>query len=148
DTQPAPAAAKIGNVPKASILGIRLRTWWPCYLMMLPGIAYFLIFHYFPSYQAKRAFEDFRIFGDYLWVGFKHFETLYNSPAFFQVLANTLIISGMKMVFVFPVPILVALLINEVRGSGLRRFIQSAIYLPHFLSWVVIAGIFIAALSP
>jgi putative aldouronate transport system permease protein len=64
------------------------------------------------------------------------------------VLANTLIISTLKILFVFPVPILVALLLNEIRGGALRKFIQSAIYLPHFLSWVVIAGIFIALLSP
>ncbi|SDG15210.1 ABC transporter permease [Pelagibacterium luteolum] len=142
----------IGNVPKTAnlrtALGMKIRAWWPYYLMLLPGLVYFIVFHYYPIYQAKLAFEDFRIFGDNLWVGTKHFETLFDSRAFFQVLANTLIISAMKMAFVFPVPILLALLINEVRASGLRRFIQSAIYLPHFLSWVVIAGIFIAALSP
>ncbi|MBX8785544.1 sugar ABC transporter permease, partial [Ochrobactrum sp. GRS2] len=81
-------------------------------------------------------------------VGLKHFELLFSSTIFWQVLANTLIISAMKIVFVFPVPIIVALLLNEVRGTGTRKFIQSAIYLPHFLSWVVIAGIFIAVLSP
>lgn len=126
----------------------KMRTWWPYYVMMTPGIIYFIVFHYFPIYQAKLAFQDFRIFDENLWVGFKHFATLFDSSAFFQVLANTLIISGLKIAFVFPVPILLALLINEVRTSNLRRFIQSAIYLPHFLSWVVIAGIFIAALSP
>lgn len=124
------------------------RTWWPFYLMLLPGVLYFAVFHYFPIYQAKLAFEEFRIIGSNVWVGFKHFSTLAASPVFFQVMFNTLIISAMKIAFVFPVPILVALLINEVRSSGARKFIQSAIYLPHFLSWVVIAGIFIAALSP
>jgi putative aldouronate transport system permease protein len=64
------------------------------------------------------------------------------------VLANTLIISTMKIVFFFPVPIIVAILLNEIRGGAFRKFIQSAIYLPHFLSWVVIAGVFIAVLSP
>jgi putative aldouronate transport system permease protein len=81
-------------------------------------------------------------------VGLKHFQTLFASPVFWQVLANTLIISTMKIVFVFPIPIVVALLLNEVRGGRFRKFVQSAIYLPHFLSWVVIAGIFIALLSP
>jgi len=69
-----------------------------------------------------------------------HFMTLFGSPVFYQVLLNTLIISGMKILFVFPIPIIVALLLNEIRGGALRKFIQSAIYLPHFLSWVVIAG--------
>ena len=139
-----------GNVPTNSegrfMRG--LKTWWPYYLMMSPGVIYFALFHYLPIWEAKLAFEDFRIIGDNIWVGFKHYETLFSSPIFMQVLLNTLIISGMKMLFVFPVPIFLALMINEVRGTGLRKFIQSAIYLPHFLSWVVIAGIFIAALSP
>ncbi len=139
-----------GNVPNNSegrfMRG--LKTWWPYYLMMSPGVIYFALFHYLPIWEAKLAFEDFRIIGDNIWVGFKHYETLFSSPIFMQVLLNTLIISGMKMLFVFPVPIFLALMINEVRGTGLRKFIQSAIYLPHFLSWVVIAGIFIAALSP
>jgi len=126
----------------------RIRPWLPYYVMLAPGILYFVVFHYYPIYFAKLAFEDFRIFGDNPWVGFKHFETLFDSPAFSQVLYNTIVISTLKIVFVFPVPILIALLINEVRFLQLRRFIQSAIYLPHFLSWVVIAGIFIAALSP
>lgn len=125
-----------------------LRTWWPYYVMLAPGVVYFLIFHYFPIYKAKLAFEDFRIIGPNIWVGLKHYYVLFSSSAFMQVLTNTLIISAMKMAFVFPVPIFLALLINEVRGTGLRKFVQSAIYLPHFLSWVVIAGIFIAALSP
>ena len=147
------SAAKIGNVPSASSAraaarALKFRQWWPYYLMLAPGILYFLVFHYFPIYQAKLAFQDFRIFGDNVWVGLKYFEALLGSPAFYQVLLNTLIISTMKMVFFFPVPILLALLVNEVRSSSLRRFIQSAIYLPHFLSWVVVAGIFIAALSP
>jgi len=147
-----------GNVPSAKgnqhadklagklVLG--LRKWWPYYLMMAPGIIFFVVFHYLPIWEAKIAFEQVRIIPPNLWVGWKHFETLFSSPVFWQVMANTVIISGMKMLFVFPVPILVALLLNEIRSGSLRKFIQSAVYLPHFLSWVVIAGVFIAALSP
>lgn len=116
--------------------------------MMAPALIFFFIFHYMPIWEAKIAFEQLRIIPPNIWVGLKHFELLFSSPIFWQVLANTLIISAMKIVFVFPVPILVALLLNEVRGTGTRKFLQSAIYLPHFLSWVVIAGIFIAVLSP
>ena len=125
-----------------------VRTWWPYFLMLSPGAIYFGLFHFYPIYEAKLAFHDFRIIGPDIWVGLKHFKALVVSTAFAQVLANTFIISGMKIVFVFPLPILLALLINEVRGNTLRRGVQSVIYLPHFLSWVVIAGIFIAALSP
>ncbi|MBK5566069.1 ABC transporter permease subunit [Ensifer sp. SSB1] len=139
-----------GNVPKIrrQSLSKSVRQWWPYYLMMAPGLIFFVIFHYFPIWEAKIAFEQLRIIPPNIWVGIKHFQTLFSSPIFWQVLANTLIISTMKIVFFFPIPIIVALLLNEIRGGAFRKFIQSAIYLPHFLSWVVIAGVFIAVLSP
>lgn len=139
-----------GNVPniRRQSFSKSVRQWWPYYLMMAPGLIFFVIFHYFPIWEAKIAFEQLRIIPPNIWVGLKHFQTLFSSPIFWQVLANTLIISTMKIVFFFPVPIIVALLLNEIRGGAFRKFIQSAIYLPHFLSWVVIAGVFIAVLSP
>lgn len=147
-TQPQEKSAKFGNVPKVPNGWTELRRFWPYYLMLAPGVIYFVIYHYLPIYEARLAFQDVRIFGDNIWVGFKHFAAIFRSTVFYQVLWNTLIISAMKLVFVFPVAIVVALLVNEVRSGALRKFIQSAIYLPHFLSWVVIASIFIAALSP
>lgn len=141
-------STQIGNVPKMKRFKSSIRQWWPYYLMMAPALIFFFIFHYMPVWEAKIAFEQLRIIPPNIWVGLMHFELLFSSTIFWQVLANTLIISAMKIVFVFPVPIIVALLLNEVRGTGTRKFIQSAIYLPHFLSWVVIAGIFIAVLSP
>ncbi|WP_429811958.1 ABC transporter permease [Ensifer sp. B1-9] len=142
--------SKNGNVPnvRRRSFSKSVRQWWPYYLMMAPGLIFFVIFHYFPIWEAKIAFEQLRIIPPNIWVGLKHFQTLFSSPIFWQVLANTLIISTMKIVFFFPVPIIVALLLNEIRGGAFRKFIQSAIYLPHFLSWVVIAGVFIAVLSP
>ena len=125
-----------------------LRQWWPYYAMMAPGLLFFFVWHYVPIWEAKMAFEQVRIIPPNIWVGLKNFGVLFSSPIFHQVLLNTLIISGMKILFVFPVPIMVALLLNEVRNGKLRGAIQSAIYLPHFLSWVVIAGVFIALLSP
>jgi putative aldouronate transport system permease protein len=125
-----------------------LARWWPYYVMMAPGLLFFFVWHYVPIWEAKMAFEQVRIIPPNIWVGLKHFQTLFLSPVFYQVLANTLIISGLKILFVFPIPIMVALLLNEVRNGALRKSIQSAIYLPHFLSWVVIAGVFIALLSP
>jgi putative aldouronate transport system permease protein len=124
------------------------RHWWPFYVMMAPGLIFFFIWHYVPIWEAKMAFEQVRIIPPNIWVGLKNFQLLFASPVFYQVVLNTVIISGMKLLFVFPVPIVVALLLNEVRSSGARKWIQSAIYLPHFLSWVVIAGVFIALLSP
>jgi putative aldouronate transport system permease protein len=138
-------AAKIGNVPRFLPA---LRKWWPYYVMLAPGVVFFAIWHYLPIWEARIAFEKVRIIPPNIWVGWLHFTTLFASPIFWQVLANTIIISAMKIAFVFPVPIVVALLLNEVRSGKLRKFVQSAIYLPHFLSWVVIAGVFIALLSP
>ncbi|UXN69521.1 ABC transporter permease subunit [Devosia neptuniae] len=147
---PAHAEAESANGLLASTggFGAKVRQWWPYYAMMAPGIIFFILFHYLPIWEAKIAFEQVRIIPPNIWVGLKHFQVLFTSPVFWQVLVNTLIISGMKMLFVFPVPIVVALMLNEVRSGSLRKFIQSAVYLPHFLSWVVIAGVFIAALSP
>lgn len=143
-----------GNVPgnpgpsRAVRLSLGWRAWWPYYVMIAPGLLFILIWDYIPMYEARMAFEQVRIIPPNIWVGLKQFQTLFASPVFYSVILNTLIISGMKLLFVFPVPILVALMLNEVRGGPLRKTIQSAIYLPHFLSWVVISGLFIALLSP
>jgi putative aldouronate transport system permease protein len=141
-------ATRAGNVPKSHRLMLGFRRWWPYYVMLAPGLLFFVVWHYFPIWEAKMAFEQVRIIPPNVWVGLKHFQTLFSSPVFYQVLANTLIISAMKIAFVFPIPIIVSLLLNEIRGGRFRKFVQSAIYLPHFLSWVVIAGIFISILSP
>jgi putative aldouronate transport system permease protein len=121
---------------------------WVLYLMLFPALLYFVIFHVIPLIGMKLAFQDYRIIGDNVWVGLKHFNVLFSSPAFYDVLKNTIIISTMKIIFVFPIPIILSLLINEVRNSFYRKYIQSVVYLPHFLSWVVIAGIWISFLSP
>lgn len=156
--RPHPGGASIGEFGTTPAVARRdgrwsrfrhgLRRWWPYYVMMGPGLLFFLVWHYFPIWEAKMAFEQVRIIPPNFWVGLKNFQVLFASPIFYQVLINTLIISAMKIAFVFPVPILVALLLNEIRSGKLRGFIQSAIYLPHFLSWVVIAAVFIALLSP
>ena len=144
------AGQELGNrlLPSGVTFRAQVRQWWPYYAMMAPGLIFFIIWHYVPIWEAKMAFEQVRIIPPNIWVGLKNFQLLFSSPIFYQVLANTLIISGMKILFVFPVPIIVALLLNEIRSGKLRGTLQSAIYLPHFLSWVVISGVFIALLSP
>ncbi|EHM2228331.1 sugar ABC transporter permease [Salmonella bongori] len=143
-----------GNMPRpytisrSTAFWQKLRRWWPFYLMAFPGVVYFFIWHYLPVWEAKIAFEQYRIIPPNIWVGMQYFATLMSSLVFWQVIQNTIIIGVMKLVFIFPVPILVALLLNEVRSSGYRKFVQSVIYLPHYLSWVVIASIAIATLSP
>lgn len=126
----------------------KLRKDWVLYAMLFPAILYFVIFHVVPLIGMKLAFQDYRILGDHVWVGWKHFEALFSSPAFLDVLKNTMIISTMKMIFVFPIPIILSLLINEVMNGRYRKYVQSIVYLPHFLSWVVIAGVWISLLGP
>ncbi|WP_277585920.1 ABC transporter permease [Psychrobacillus antarcticus] len=126
----------------------RIKKDWVIYLMLFPAILYFVIFNVIPIIGMKLAFQDYRVIGDNIWVGLKHFKVLFSSPAFFDVLQNTIIISTMKIVFFFPIPIVLSLMINELRNGPFRKYVQSVIYLPHFLSWVVIAGVWISLLSP
>lgn len=117
------------------------------YLMLLPVIIYYIVWHYIPMWGARIAFQDVKYIGTNEWAGLKHFKMLFSSPVFFRVFLNTIAISAMKIGFFFPLPIILAFMFNEIRSSGYRKIIQSVIYLPHFLSWVVIAGIFISLLS-
>ena len=118
------------------------------YLMLLPAALFFCLFHVWPIIGMKLAFYDYRILGDDVFVGFKHFRNLFSTPVFSTVLANTLIISLMKLILIFPLPILFALMLNELVNGPFRKFVQIVSYLPHFLSWVVIAGIWFEFLSP
>ncbi|MFZ4617634.1 MAG: hypothetical protein ACOYM2_15740 [Rectinemataceae bacterium] len=118
------------------------------YILLAPALIYFLVFHILPMAGMSIAFQDFRLFGKSRFVGLKHFVILFSSPGFFTVLTNTLILSTMKIILFFPLPLVFALMVNELRAMALRRFVQSVAYLPHFLSWVVIAGVWIAFLSP
>ncbi len=121
------------------------------YLLMLPGIIYFIVFRYIPLGGLVIAFKDYRfvdgIWGSE-WVGFEHFQDLFNKGDFMEILGNTLTISILKLIFGFPAPIILALMLNEVRSQTFKRVVQTIVYLPHFISWVVLSGIIIAVLSP
>ncbi|REK63462.1 MAG: protein lplB [Cohnella sp.] len=128
----------------------RLRKIWAdktLYVMLLPAAAFFSVFHIWPILEMRLAFYEYRILGDHVYVGFKYFKELFGTPIFSQVLANTLIISAMKMFLIFPLPILFALMLNELVNGKFRKAVQIISYLPHFLSWVVIAGIWFEFLS-
>lgn len=121
------------------------------YLLILPAVVYFIIFAYVPFYGLQLAFKDFQIFRGVWaspWVGFEHFQALFNSDKFYQLLRNTLLISTYRLIFGFPVPVIFALLLNEVRHVWYKRSVQTITYFPHFLSWVVMAGIVINLLGP
>ncbi|MDF2923826.1 MAG: protein lplB [Paenibacillaceae bacterium] len=121
------------------------------YGMLVPVIAFYLLFKYSPMVGEMIAFKNYRfvdgIFGSE-WVGFKHFRMLFESPDFWRVLRNTLLLNIYNLALGFPVPVLLALLLNEVRVEGYKRLVQNLLYIPHFISWVVLGGILIALLSP
>jgi putative aldouronate transport system permease protein len=121
------------------------------YLLMLPPLVYFLVFRYIPLYNAQIAFKDFRpLLGvtSSPWIGLKHFETFINSFYFTQLITNTLILSGLKLVLGIPMAIILALALYETQLEFFRQFVQTVSYLPHFLSWVVMFGVLLMMLSP
>ena len=114
------------------------------YIMAIPVIVFYICFSYIPMAGIQIAFKDFN-FGAGIWgspwVGMRNFQRLFSNSQFRTVILNTLVISFGRILFTFFVPILVALLLNEIRSWIFKRTVQTIIYLPHFLSWVVIAGI-------
>jgi putative aldouronate transport system permease protein len=119
------------------------------YLMIVPVIAYFAVFVYYPLYEGVVAsFQEFNLLGARPWVGWDNYVTVWNDPAFWQVVRNTLIIGGGILVLGFLPPIIVALSLNELRLILFKKFTQTVVYLPHLFSWVVIGGIWVYLLSP
>ncbi|MFB5675989.1 ABC transporter permease [Paenibacillus terreus] len=120
------------------------------YLLVLPGLLFFLIFKIAPMWGLLLAFKDYNPFLGFTgseWVGVKHFADLFASSSFYIMLRNTLAINIIALVFQFPLPILLALMLNEIRHESFKRFNQSIVYLPHFLSWVVVASMSFFLLS-
>lgn len=124
----------------------------PLHVMILPGLILIVLFSYIPMAGITIAFQRFipakGLFGDQQWVGWDNFEYVMNLPNFSQVLWNTLFISSFKLVLGLIVPIVFAVLLNELKNNAIKRSVQTAIYLPYFLSWVVLGGILIDILSP
>lgn len=137
------------RISRAKVWSYLVRTW-PLYAMLLPGIVQLLIFHYYPMYGVVIAFQDFNPglgFAKSPWVGFKHFERILSNPDFYNVLRNSFVIAVSKIVTMQASAIFLALLLNEVRFMLFKRTLQTVVYLPHFLSWVVLGGILIDMLS-
>ncbi|MEO1314064.1 MAG: ABC transporter permease subunit [Pseudomonadota bacterium] len=128
-----------------------LRREWQLYVMLLPTIIWLILFLYKPMYGLQIAFKDYSIFRGIAGsprIGFEHFETLFNNAQFLRALRNTVIISAYSLLFGFPVPILLALMFNEILNKFFKKSSQTIVYLPHFISSVIIAGIVITAFSP
>jgi putative aldouronate transport system permease protein len=143
---PPPVKPPVAPVPRKTLVGrvasaARYRY---LYLMLLPGLAYFAIFKYWPMYGLTIAFKDYLPFLGYSgspWVGLKHFQELFSGPDFARLMINTLVLALLTLVFVFPAPIVVGLLLNELRINVVKRSVQSLIYIPHFLSWTIVASL-------
>lgn len=120
------------------------------YLLSVPGILYFFLFKYVPLFGSVIAFQNYNIFKGITgsdWVGLEHFQKMFSHYDFLRILNNTLLLGLYDLVIAFPVPIVLAILLNEVRMIMFKRMLQTIVYMPHFLSWVVISGIFMGIFS-
>ena len=136
---------KLGN-------GIWQNRW--LYILILPALVYLIIFNYLPMYGVQIAFKDYKAVRGIVgspWTamgGFKHFVTFFNAYYFWRLIGNTLVLNLLSLVFSFPMPIALALIVNNIRNQRMKKFTQTAIYVPHFISTVVLAGILYILLSP
>lgn len=133
-----------GKMTNRNKLWHRILNYKYIYILILPGILFFIIFSYIPMYGIILAFKKFMynkgIMGS-PWVGLENFRMLFKNADFWNAVKNTVIISFGKIIFGFPVPIILALLLNELKNAKFKKFTQTILYLPHFISWVIIAGL-------
>ena len=137
-------------------MGSYLRQHWVLYLMLIPGLFFLFIYKLLPLWGLQIAFKNYKIFAaetpwkaiaESTWVGMKHFNKLFASSQFEKVLRNTLEINFLKILWLFPIPILCAILLNEIRHAFYQKLCQTLIYVPYFFSWVLIFGIFYSLLG-
>lgn len=124
---------------------------WQLYVLILPAVVYFFVFRYMPMYGVQIAFKDYKIaFGieGSAWVGLKHFKQFFNAYYFKRLISNTLLLNVYSLLWTFPIPVILALLLNRIRREGNKRFVQTMIYVPYFISTVVLAGMLYIFLSP
>ncbi len=140
------------NVPKKKInYAVYLKNNWQLYVLILPAIIYFVVFNYMPLYGIQIAFKDFKaVFGisGSKWVGLKNFENFFHAYYFKRLLTNTLLLNVYNLLWSFPIPIILSILLNQIKGPRIKRFIQTSIYVPYFISTVVLAGMLYIFLSP
>ena len=134
-----------------SKIGHRLGNDWQIYVLLIPALAYFFVWNYLPLYGIQIAFRDFKaVFGitGSEWVGFYHFKEFFNSYYFVRLLKNTFLLNLYGLLWGFPIPVILALLLNQIRFRRFKRFTQTVIYVPHFISTVVLAGMIYIFFSP
>ncbi|MCL2058595.1 MAG: ABC transporter permease subunit [Oscillospiraceae bacterium] len=136
---------------KRSKLLVRITKHWPFYLFILPAFVWYGIFSYYPMTGLALAFQKYSLTGGYFnnqWVGLRYFNDFLRDPKFWQVVRNTLNISVFRMMICFPAPIVLALMLNSVYNKAFKRTVQTISYLPHFISWVVVAALIHRIFSP
>ncbi|WP_409341492.1 ABC transporter permease [Paenibacillus sp. MBLB4367] len=115
------------------------------YAMLVPGIVYFLVFKYLPMWGLVVAFQNYQPFLGITgseWAGFRHFDRFFSDPEFFKLFRNTALLAVYNIIFFFPLPIILALMLNELRLEMYKKVVQTIVYIPHFISWVVVVGMF------
>lgn len=151
DKQKDKLPSKVSDLSLGGRLKFYLKRYWQLYIFLLPALIYFLIFHYGPMYGVQIAFKRYMpslgIIGS-PWVGFDHFKRFFNSYYFGDLIKNTLGISIYELILGFPMPIILALVFNELKNGFFKKFAQTVTYAPHFISTVVIVGMLVSFLSP
>ena len=137
--------------PGRTRLGVYLARNWQLYAMLIPVIAFYILFCYVPYGGLVIAFKDFRLANGIWgspWVGLKHFQMMFSSGEFWRILRNSVFLNVLNVLIYFPVPIFLAIMLNEVRNQAFKKIAQSMMYLPYFFSWVVLGGMVVDILSP
>lgn len=130
---------------------IGIKNDWQLYILLLPALIYIFVFNYLPMYGIQIAFRDYKaVFGitGSKWVGMKHFTDFFNAYYFRRLLSNTFLLNLFSLIFSFPIPIIMAIMLNQLTKERFKKFTQTIIYVPHFISTVVMAGILYLFLSP
>ncbi|WNQ13587.1 ABC transporter permease subunit [Paenibacillus aurantius] len=141
-------AARLRVRPKGLLR--RLAAQWEVQSMIWPGIIFIILFSYIPMWGITIAFKEYDIFQGVSgspWVGLRQFRMFFGSPDFAMIMKNTIVIAFLKLVVIFPAPVALALMLNEVRHSAYKRLVQTLTYLPHFISWVIVSGLVFSILS-
>lgn len=136
---------------KRESFGSILRNNWQLYILILPAVIYFIVFNYLPLYGIQIAFKDYKAVSGIAgsaWVGLKHFKTFFNAYYFKRLLSNTLLLNVYSLLWSFPIPLILAIFLNQIKNPKRKRFIQTSIYVPYFISTVVLAGMLYIFLSP
>lgn len=124
---------------------------WQLYVLILPAVIYFVVFNYFPLYGIQIAFKDYKAVNGIAgsaWAGLKHFENFFHAYYFKRLLSNTLLLNVFNLLWSFPIPLILAIFLNQIKNPKRKRFIQTSIYVPYFISTVVLAGMLYIFLSP